>query len=204
MSTATQPEFAKDSWQTTRNARTLRAYMALRNQEIAGRIRELRGRRPQTVVAEAIGVAERTYQNWEAGDAKPNYRSLQRLAEYYGIGEDYILSGRGTAPAADVEAPGGAPDPFPALGVDEQISRMEARLAGLIETQNDLLARQSQILEGIEAAIRRDEEAAQARVAAEDAWVERVVTRAREALAGDPPSRGSSRRKPSRSATPRG
>lgn len=67
--------------------------MALQNQEIGARLRELRGQKPQTVVADELGVAERTYQNWEGGDAKPSYRNLQRLADYFGVGEDFILAG---------------------------------------------------------------------------------------------------------------
>jgi transcriptional regulator with XRE-family HTH domain len=93
MSTATQQPFAKDSWQTPRNARTLRAYMALRNQEIGARLRDLRGSRPQTLIASELGVAERTYQNWEAGDAKPSWRNLQKAASYYKVTEEFILTG---------------------------------------------------------------------------------------------------------------
>jgi transcriptional regulator with XRE-family HTH domain len=67
--------------------------MALRNQEIGARLRELRGEKPQTTVAGELGVAERTYQNWEAGDTKPSYRNLQILADYFRVGEEYILTG---------------------------------------------------------------------------------------------------------------
>jgi transcriptional regulator with XRE-family HTH domain len=97
MSSAAQVGYANDSWQTARNARTLRAFMALRNTEIAARIRQLRSDRgdpPQTLVAEAIGVSERAYQTWEAGEARPVYRNLERLAAYYGVTEDFILTGR--------------------------------------------------------------------------------------------------------------
>ena len=121
MSNATQGAFAKDSWQTPRNARTLRAFMALQNQEIGARLRELRRGRPQTAVAEALEVSERAYQNWEAGDAKPSYRNLQRLAAYYGVGEDFILTG----------TPGGPPE-TPDLSRnaagDSQLDRIEALL----------------------------------------------------------------------------
>ena len=96
MSTAPKSPFAKDSWQTPRNARTLRAYMALHNQEIADRLKELRaskGNPPQRRVADAIAVDPRTLQMWEAGDAKPSFRNLEPLARYYGVSESYILTG---------------------------------------------------------------------------------------------------------------
>ena len=82
--------------------------MALRNQEIGARLRELRGSKPQTTVADEIGVAERTYQNWEAGTAKPSYRNLQSIATYYGVGEDYILAGSERALAPVESATNGA------------------------------------------------------------------------------------------------
>jgi transcriptional regulator with XRE-family HTH domain len=77
--------------------------MALRNQEIAERIkalREARGNPPQPVVAAAVGVSLRTYQNWEGADAKPEYRNLENLAAYYGVSEQFILSGD-SAPRED-------------------------------------------------------------------------------------------------------
>lgn len=96
MSSTPNAFLAKDSWQTPRNARTLRAYMALRNQEIAERLKELRaskGNPPQKTVAARIGIETRTLQTWEAGDAKPSYRNLEPLARYYGVSEEYILTG---------------------------------------------------------------------------------------------------------------
>jgi hypothetical protein len=45
-----------------------------------------------------IGVGERTYQTWENAEAKPAYRNLERLAEFYGVSEDFILSGESTRP----------------------------------------------------------------------------------------------------------
>lgn len=117
--------------------------MALRNQEIGARLRELRGEKPQTTVAEELGVGERTYQTWEAGDAKPSYRNLQRLAVYFDVGEDFILSG---APAA---APAKSPDVF-SIAPGRDIAAALAGLAEAIAQQNELLQRQSDILDRIE------------------------------------------------------
>lgn len=88
--------FARDSWQTPRNARTLAAYMALRNSEIGARISALRkdrGGMPQEIVAQKLGVSNRSYQAWEAGDTKPSWRNLEKLAKFYGVTEEYILLG---------------------------------------------------------------------------------------------------------------
>src|SRR3954469_24020612 len=139
MQSSTQAGFAKDSWQTPRNARSLRAFMALRNQEIAARLRELRGKKPQTTVADELGVAERTYQNWEAGEAKPSYRNLQRLAEYFGVREDYILAG----------ASEHAPSPF--AGQDAIADRLDAIERALADAR----AEREQHAEHLEQLLRR-------------------------------------------------
>ena len=161
MSSATPNGFVKDAWQTPRNARTLRAFMALQNQEIAERLKELRkahGNPPQTDVAEAIGAGERTVQTWEQGEAKPSYRFLQKLAAYYGVGEDYILTGQ-----SKVETP----NPFKLSeqidGVNtefrEDVDQIKAELQAIrqqritltdeIAAQNKLLADQAKLLADI-------------------------------------------------------
>lgn len=171
--------------------------MALRNQEIGARLRELRGEKPQTVVADELGVAERTYQNWEGGDAKPSYRNLQRLADYYGVGEDFILTGEGAATAN-----GGDADltvtPTPFAGQDalaDRLDQMEALIgehAAALREHNELLRRQSEILERIEAAIDREEAAAR-RDEESARRLDESVQRARQALRDgtpDPPRAG--------------
>lgn len=124
--------------------------MALQNQEIGARLRELRRGRPQTAVADALEVSERAYQNWEAGDAKPSYRNLQRLAEYYGVGEEYILTG----------TPGGPPE-TPDLSRnatgDSQMDRIERKLDEVLQrlnelaTSDDLAAAVLQVAQGLDA-----------------------------------------------------
>lgn len=119
--TTTQPAFANDSWQTQRNARTLQAFMALRQAEIGERISRLRrdrGNPPQEVVAQQIGVSYRSLQSWEAGDAKPSYRNLTKLADYFGVSEEFILMGE-----VDPSAPRNV----------TQLDRIEQKLDQLIE-----------------------------------------------------------------------
>lgn len=217
MSSATHAGFANDSWQTPRNARTFRAYMALQNQEIAGRIRELRGGRPQTVVADEIGVAERTYQNWEAGDAKPSYRSLQKLAAFYGVGEEFILTGAERT-ARDDDALG-TPDLLGATQLDrietklEHASKRDGLFQELVHRQNELLGRQSEILERIEHTLERiearldgDDEVRQALDDSAEALAEsarEAARRLREASLDDAPPPARARRARAKTGSPR-
>lgn len=117
--------------------------MALRNQEIGGRLRELRGEKPQTTVALELGVGERTYQTWEAGDAKPSYRNLQRLADYFGVPEEFILTG--TAPS-----PVDTPDPFtqaqPAGPVEVRLDAVQGDLATILAAMTAQLTAQTEVL----------------------------------------------------------
>lgn len=88
--------FVQDSWQTPRNARTLAAYMALQNREIGERISALRkskGNPPQEIVAQKLDVSNRAYQSWEAGDSKPSWRNLTKIAKFYKTSEEFILVG---------------------------------------------------------------------------------------------------------------
>lgn len=118
--------YVQDSWRTPRNARTLQAYMALKNREIGARIAELRksrGNPPQEVVAHKLEVAYRSYQSWEAGDTKPSWRNLTKLAKFYDVTEEFILLGEQPATA---EPP--TPNPFPADTIDGRLDRIEETL----------------------------------------------------------------------------
>jgi transcriptional regulator with XRE-family HTH domain len=178
--------------------------MALQNQEIAARLRELRGTRPQTLVAGEMGVSERTLQNWESGATKPNYRSLQLLAEYYGVGEEFILAGgRRTRPRPVSD--GSAPDLFPVTvnrldgDLEDRITSIEDTLADIMgllrearseqdrigeqqDSIRDLLARQTAVLEHIEAATRDAGDAADRL----DEAVEQAATSLRSAAPARP------------------
>jgi transcriptional regulator with XRE-family HTH domain len=74
--------------------------MALQQREIGERIAKLRksrGNPPQEVVAQQLGVSYRAYQAWEAGDAKPAYRNLSKLAAFFGVTEALSLRCQPTA-----------------------------------------------------------------------------------------------------------
>ena len=57
------------------------------------RLRELRleNELKQIEVGEVLGVAQRTYSDYETGRLDLPTRSLIKLADYYGVTTDYIL-----------------------------------------------------------------------------------------------------------------
>lgn len=59
------------------------------------RMRALRKERKETQiqVAQAIGITDRQYQRFEAGEQKPGFDNLCALADHFGVSMDY-LAGR--------------------------------------------------------------------------------------------------------------
>lgn len=129
--------------------------MALTKDQLAEQLRQHRALRGlnQKDVAALVGVELRTYQRWEAGERMPYNRHLVALAEALDV---------------DAETLTGAPHTADALQRIEQAVSENNRLlrqaivhmasAGLgeeIAQQNDLLARQSMILERITQALAR-------------------------------------------------
>lgn len=59
------------------------------------RIRSLRKERKETQVqvAQSIGITDRQYQRFEAGNQKPGFDNLCALADHFGVTLDY-LAGR--------------------------------------------------------------------------------------------------------------
>ncbi len=57
------------------------------------RLRELRKETGETQVqvAEAIGIAERNYQRFEAGGNLPNLENAWKLADHFGVSVDYLI-----------------------------------------------------------------------------------------------------------------
>ena len=53
----------------------------------------------QYAFAEAFGVAQSTVGNWESGKREPNFETMQKIANYFGVSVDYLL-GREETPAA--------------------------------------------------------------------------------------------------------
>lgn len=61
------------------------------------RLKELRENAglSQDSLAKQVGVSQSTVGNWEAGTREPNFSTLQRLADFFGVSTDYLL-GRDT------------------------------------------------------------------------------------------------------------
>lgn len=65
---------------------------AQRREELAARIKELRGLRTQQAIADRVGVTMRAYQAWEAGGGI-TWENIEALAKVFGVSEDYLLYG---------------------------------------------------------------------------------------------------------------
>ncbi|MCL2852324.1 MAG: helix-turn-helix domain-containing protein [Defluviitaleaceae bacterium] len=61
--------------------------------KIADRIKELRKSKglSQREVGEAIGITERSYRRYEAGDMDPSATNIVNLADFFGVSADYLL-----------------------------------------------------------------------------------------------------------------
>jgi len=57
------------------------------------RMRELRKERKETQVqvAQSIGITDRQYQRFEAGEQKPGFENLCALADHFGVSLDYLM-----------------------------------------------------------------------------------------------------------------
>ena len=60
---------------------------------LAERLRKRRKERKlsRRAVAQATGMAERTYQRYEKAEREPDATSLRLLADFYGVSADYLL-----------------------------------------------------------------------------------------------------------------
>ena len=63
--------------------------------DFADRLKELRQDKKalQRDIAEYLGLTIRAYQHYEAGTRYPDFEGLQKLADFFGVGIDY-LTGR--------------------------------------------------------------------------------------------------------------
>ena len=61
--------------------------------KIAERLRDLRKEQhvTQQSVADYLEIKVRTYQYYEGDDHRPDYETLVRLADYFGVTTDYLL-----------------------------------------------------------------------------------------------------------------
>lgn len=59
---------------------------------IGGRLKSLRGKRTQEEIASHIGVSRARYSHYENGRSEPDYDTLQKLADYFQVTTDYLLT----------------------------------------------------------------------------------------------------------------
>lgn len=67
------------------------------------RLRKLRAEKkvPQQAVAEQLGITKQAYSLYELGKRQPDFETLVKLGEYFGVTTDYILRGEESSPVAD-------------------------------------------------------------------------------------------------------
>ncbi len=80
------------------------------------RIRKDRGYTIQAV-ADGIGIASRTYQNYEYGQREVSTETLYKLADFYAVTTDYLL-GRET----------GNPEPIDQLAAEFNMTALEKKI----------------------------------------------------------------------------
>jgi len=61
--------------------------------EFKDRIKELRKSKKllQKDLAEYLGITVRAYQHYETGTREPNFKGLQKLADYFQVSTDYLM-----------------------------------------------------------------------------------------------------------------
>jgi transcriptional regulator with XRE-family HTH domain len=138
------------SWTVSDINATFLRQMQEHREDVGRRLRDLRKARGlnQEDAAHAVGVAVKTWSNWERGRTAPYDSNWKRIGQAFDV-DPVTLQG---TPPTPLGLGGDSGD------IESRVASMEDRLAGLIEMQNSLLARQSEILEQIQAeqkAIRR-------------------------------------------------
>jgi len=75
------------SWRGQQRRVSVLAEMALRQEKVSERLRELRERQglSQEDAARRVGITHRQWQRWESGDSMPYPRSLDMVASSFGI-----------------------------------------------------------------------------------------------------------------------
>ncbi len=125
-----------------------KAMEAAQAAEVAQRIRDLRGRTPQPVIADRVGISLRGYQEWEGARSTPSWDNLEKLATYHRVTPDWILYGsEEAAPAA------------PAEPASSEVQEIRADVAALREDVAQITELLTQLLDPLADLLRAQEEA---------------------------------------------
>lgn len=111
--------------------------------DFSERLVALRGYTPRTVVCAALGIKESTYTTYEHGKHEPNIATIKRIAEYFRVSCDYLLTGMGGDGTVSVSNNG---DHSPVA--TQNASCAECPLARTVERQSALIERLSLALKG--------------------------------------------------------
>jgi transcriptional regulator with XRE-family HTH domain len=179
-------------------ARTVLLRMA-EDQDRATRIAELKERHPRLTwakIAEQVGVTERAATQWKkTGALKPE--NAEALAQVFGVDFDYIWSGpRPDTPEMFVDRRNAAAEPSE---IAERLDHIDAALELAASERQQiaaLLARQTELLEAMEAATRHAHDAADR--------LDESVAEAGRALRAAPPRPARAAAKPARKRTSEG
>lgn len=87
--------------------------------DVSNKLKELRKKHNYTIqaVSNGVGIAVRTYQNYEYGQREISADALYKLADFYGVTTDYLL-GRSTE----------EPEPIEKLADDFRLTALEEKI----------------------------------------------------------------------------
>ena len=71
-------------------------------------------------IAPEIGVSTSAYLNYERGERQPNFETLCKLADFYGVSTDYLLGRTEVKETAAV-------DPYTAIGIPKSAAELADR-----------------------------------------------------------------------------
>ena len=63
-------------------------------------LKQLRGNRKQSEIAEMLNISNQAYQKYEYGTAEPTFDNLSKLADFYNVSTDYLLGRDNVKPDA--------------------------------------------------------------------------------------------------------
>lgn len=108
-----------------------------RSRELGERLQELRGARPQRVIADRVKVTERTYGKWERGEGGIQWDNLETVADYFGVTTNFLLYGSNTPPQ----------------NVGSQLDRIEQKLDAILQALKPTTGQQAdQLAQALRAA----------------------------------------------------
>ena len=64
--------------------------------EIYCKIRDAAGCKDADV-SKATGISKSTFSDWKSGRSKPKQKKLQKIADYFGVSVDYLMTGKNSS-----------------------------------------------------------------------------------------------------------